>query len=77
MSSKKQEFLRKKSASCRERFHTYRTVYTWGWQKLATVDMEPGEHVLSIAAETTGMAIDRVNMTTGDENPPMDAEWLA
>lgn len=60
---------------CRDRFHTYRTVSVWCWQKLISVRMQPGEHVFSIAAETTGIAIDRIYMTTGDELPPLDEAW--
>lgn len=67
--------VRETAKVCRNHFHTYRTVYTWCWQKLITMPVTKGEHVFSITAETTGMAIDRIYMTTGDEYPPMDDKW--
>ncbi len=67
--------MRDTAEQCRECFHTYRTVYVWCWQKLASVPLTAGEHILSIEADGTGMAIDRLYLTTGDEEPPMDEAW--
>lgn len=51
---------------CRNHFHTFRTAYAWGWHKLASVRLTPGEHVLTIGAVTSGMAIDQLALTTAD-----------
>lgn len=60
---------------CREKFHTYRSVYMWCWQKVLTIPLTKGGHTLSFEARTAKLAIDRFYMTTGGENPPSDAQW--
>lgn len=37
--------------------------------------MEEGEHTFSIYAADTGMQIDRIYLSRGDELPPVDNEW--
>lgn len=60
---------------CREKFHSYRSIYMWCWQKLLSIPLAKGEHVLTIEAHAVKLALDRFYMTTGDENPPSDAQW--
>lgn len=67
--------LHESAIVCRDRFHTYRTVYTWCWQKLVSVSLSAGEHIFAIEATCTGLAIDRLYMTTGNEYPPLDMAW--
>lgn len=68
--------MRETAQVCHDHVHTYRTVYTWCWQKLVTLPVTAGDHVLSITAQGSGMAIDRIYMTAGNENPPLDAAWV-
>lgn len=69
--------LKETAEVCREHFHTYRTIYVWAWQELAVFSMEPGVHELKVEGRASGLAVDRVYLTTGDELPPLDAEWAA
>lgn len=56
-------------------FFSYRTIHMWCWQRMAEVKMEKGEHVFSIVAAVSGLCVDRIYLTSGEENPPMDDKW--
>lgn len=60
---------------CRENYYSYRMIYTWCWQKVLSMPLTAGEHTLTLEAHGICLAIDRLYMTTGDENPPTDALW--
>jgi len=54
---------------------TYGLRQVWLWALVADVDLTEGEHTLSLLARKSGLRVDRVYLTTGDELPPIDAEW--
>lgn len=56
-------------------FFTYRTEHMWCWQRMAEVYLKKGEHVFGIIGAGSGLCIDRIYMTLGEENPPLDEEW--
>jgi hypothetical protein len=47
----------------------------WHWALLCDLDLDVGPHTLSILAREAGLRVDRLYLTTGDELPPMDADW--
>jgi hypothetical protein len=52
------------------------TSQLWHWTTLSDVTLTAGEHTLSLLAHEAGLRIDRIYLTTGDELPPADAEWV-
>lgn len=60
---------------CREDYYSYRNINTWCWQKVLSMPLTAGEHTLTLEAHCIRLSIDRLYMTTGDENPPTDALW--
>ncbi|HMR50011.1 MAG TPA: glycosyl hydrolase 115 family protein [Arachnia sp.] len=52
------------------------TSQLWHWTVLSDVTLAPGEHTVSLLAHEAGLRIDRVYLTTGDELPPADADWV-
>ncbi|MCM1193279.1 MAG: glycosyl hydrolase 115 family protein [Butyrivibrio sp.] len=58
-------------------FFSYRTIHMWCWQRMTEVELEKGEHIFSIVAETSELCIDRIYLTQGEENPPADDAWKA
>ncbi|MFI6831808.1 glycosyl hydrolase 115 family protein [Kribbella sp. NPDC050241] len=57
--------------------YSFGTQQIWLWTLLSEVELRPGRHVLSILARKSGLRIDRLYLTTGDEVPPADADWSA
>lgn len=55
---------------------TYGSRQSWVWAHLSDLEIAPGTHTFSIHARESGLRIDRVYLTTGDELPPVDAEWV-
>ena len=52
-----------------------RTQQIWLWTLLSDVELEAGRHVLSVLARKSGLRIDRIYLTIGDQLPPVDANW--
>ncbi|WP_140495283.1 glycosyl hydrolase 115 family protein [Bifidobacterium sp. UTBIF-78] len=49
--------------------------YIWHWTELSSVDLTVGTHEIAFLAGNGGVRIDRVYMTQGEEEPPLDAQW--
>ncbi|WP_243076366.1 glycosyl hydrolase 115 family protein [Microbacterium sp. SS28] len=47
----------------------------WIWVHLSDVDLTTGAHEFSVLARKSGLRVDRLYLTLGDELPPVDAEW--
>ncbi|MBL0885952.1 glycosyl hydrolase 115 family protein [Myceligenerans indicum] len=56
--------------------YSFGTQQIWFWTLLSDVDLPTGRHVLSVLARRSGLRIDRIYLTTGDELPPADAAWV-
>lgn len=54
---------------------TYGTRQVWLWALVSDLEIPAGRHTLSILARTSGLRVDRLYLTTGDELPPADATW--
>ena len=54
---------------------TYGTRQVWLWALVTQLELSPGEHTLSLYAAKSGLRIDRVYLSTGEELPPVDARW--
>ncbi|MFE7503903.1 glycosyl hydrolase 115 family protein [Promicromonospora sp. NPDC057488] len=55
--------------------YSFGTQQIWFWTLLSDVVLTEGHHVLSILARKSGLRIDRIYLSTGDELPPADAAW--
>lgn len=53
----------------------YSTAHIYFWCLTGTISFEKGEHTFSIYAGDSGMQIDRIWLSRGDELPPVDNEW--
>lgn len=53
----------------------YSTAHIYFWCLTGTISLEEGEHTFSIYAGDSGMQIDRIYLSRGDEIPPLDDEW--
>jgi hypothetical protein len=60
---------------CGGDLYSFGTQHIWFWTHLSDVDLTPGHHVLSVLARKSGLRVDRIYLTTGDELPPIDAAW--
>jgi len=60
---------------CHENFHRFRAAYVWAWMEAAELEMSAGEHEWVIEALDSGLAIDRIYITAGEEKPPCDNQW--
>ena len=49
--------------------------YIWHWTELGSVDLTAGTHEIAFLAGNGGVRIDRVYLTQGAEEPPLDAQW--
>jgi hypothetical protein len=47
----------------------------WIWVHLSDIDLTDGDHTFSVLARKSGLRVDRVYLTLGDELPPVDAHW--
>ncbi|WP_164863441.1 glycosyl hydrolase 115 family protein [Agromyces sp. LHK192] len=54
---------------------SYGTRQIWLWTHVSDLEITAGSHVLSIYARKSGLRVDRVYLTLGDELPPIDADW--
>lgn len=55
--------------------HTYNTAYVYYWCLISDLTLTAGEHVFSILARKSQLRVDRIYLTTGEELPPVDADW--
>ncbi|WP_286311521.1 hypothetical protein [Agromyces mangrovi Wang et al. 2018] len=55
---------------------TYGLRQRWVWLHLSDVDLTPGAHEFALLARKSGLRVDRIYLTLGDELPPVDALWL-
>jgi len=55
--------------------HTYNTSQVYYWCLISDLEIPVGEHVFSIFARKSQLRVDRIYLTTGDELPPLDAQW--
>lgn len=56
-------------------FFTYSMKQRWHWRAVAFAEVDAGVHVLSVMGGKSGLRIDRIYMTQGNEWPPVDADW--
>ena len=56
---------------------TYGTRQVWLWAAISDLEIPAGPHVFSVLARRSGLRIDRIYLTTGDELPPIDSAWTA
>ncbi|GAB3170868.1 glycosyl hydrolase 115 family protein [Myceligenerans halotolerans] len=54
---------------------TYGTRQIWLWALVSDLEITAGRHTLSVLARKSGLRIDRLYLTTGDELPPADVAW--
>ncbi|MDS0526326.1 glycosyl hydrolase 115 family protein [Clostridium sp. SHJSY1] len=55
--------------------HTYNTAQVYYWCLLSDIELSIGEHLFSILARRSQLRIDRIYLTSGEELPPIDADW--
>lgn len=55
--------------------YSFGTQHIWLWTLLSGIELQPGRHVFSILARKSGLRVDRIYLTTGNELPPADANW--
>lgn len=53
----------------------YGTQQNWVWMVVTEVEMEEGNHLLSLYARASQFRVDRIYMSKTEEYPPIDAEW--
>lgn len=54
---------------------TYSTTQVYFWSLVTDMYFEKGVHQFSVIARKSGLRIDRIYCTAGEERPPADAEW--
>lgn len=47
----------------------------WHWQAISDMKLTEGIHTFSILGRKSGLRIDRIYITQGEEWPPIDSEW--
>ncbi|SDC12508.1 Glycosyl hydrolase family 115 [Pelagirhabdus alkalitolerans] len=55
--------------------YTFSTSQIWFWSLLSEIEIDQGLHDFSVHAGESGLRIDRIYLTKGDENAPDDAAW--
>lgn len=55
--------------------YTFGTQQIWFWSAFSDIELTAGRHTISVIARKAGLLIDRLYLTTGDELPPLDADW--
>lgn len=60
---------------CGGDLYSFGTQHIWFWTHLSDLELTTGQHVLSVLGRRSGLRIDRLYLTTGDERPPVDAGW--
>lgn len=54
---------------------TYSTTQVYFWSLVTDMELEKGTHTLSVLARKSGLRIDRIYCTAGEERPWKDDEW--
>ncbi len=54
---------------------TYSMKQRWNWQAFSDMELTPGVHTFSVYGKKSGLRIDRIYITDGEELPPIDADW--
>lgn len=57
------------------KLHTYNTAQVYYWCSISHFDFSKGEHIFGILARKSELRIDRIYITSGQELPPLDADW--
>lgn len=57
------------------RLWRYEAEQIYRWVPVTVMELQPGEHILSVYALASGMRYDRFYLTKGEGQPPMDKEW--
>nr|WP_255622545.1 glycosyl hydrolase 115 family protein [Tessaracoccus sp. OS52] len=60
---------------CGGNLATYGTRQAWVWAALSDLAIPAGNHTFSALARKSGLRVDRLYLTIGDELPPVDADW--
>lgn len=55
--------------------YNYATAHMYFWCLTCEIHLPAGEHTFSIYACDTGVQIDRIYLSKGEEHPPVDAFW--
>lgn len=53
----------------------YATLHMYFWCLTCRIYFSAGEHTFSIYACDTGLQIDRIYLSKGEERPPLDKDW--
>ena len=53
----------------------YEAEQIYRWVPAARITAAPGEHILQVCPLASGLRIDRLYLTKGEELPPLDAGW--
>lgn len=53
----------------------YATLHMYYWCLTGKIHFSAGEHIFSIYARDTGLQIDRIYLSQGEERPPLDEDW--
>lgn len=53
----------------------YSTLHRYYWCLTGRIHFSAGEHIFSIYACDTGLQIDRIYLSKGEEHPPLDQDW--
>lgn len=56
---------------------TYSMKQRWNWQVISAMEIAAGVHTFSVLGKKSGLRIDRIYITAGEEWPPVDQEWKA
>lgn len=69
-----------KLQACGEQFgggnlFSYGMMQRWNWQAIADMELSEGMHLFSIMGRKSGLRIDRIYITAGEEWPPTDEQW--
>lgn len=60
---------------CKDGVWTYSNEQVWFWALISEMEFTSGTHEFGIIARKSRFRIDRIYMTMGMENPPIDAHW--
>ena len=58
------------------KLHTYNTSQVYYWCSISHLDFSEGEHIFGILARKSELRIDRIYISSGQELPPLDADWI-
>lgn len=53
----------------------FATLHMYFWCLTGKIHFSPGEHIFSLYACDTGLQIDRIYLSRGEERPPLDQDW--